>query len=115
MLPLLKRQGQRWKQKLHRQVLKQYQWMIRIQEKKAKIQDAVIAVLVCREEVFAIQRQPFLEAFPGYHSFPGGKVDEGESESVAQKVARAMCSAGEEYLTTVPVKVESQIAAEWTK
>ena len=27
-----------------------------------------------------------------------------------QTVERAMCAAGEEYLTTVPVKVESQIA-----
>jgi len=26
-----------------------------------------------------------------------------------------MCAAGEEYLQTVPVRVETQIAAEWTK
>ncbi len=43
------------------------------------------------------------------------EVDESESESIAQKVERAMCAAGEEFLTTVPVKVESQIASEWTK
>src|SRR6266851_9662203 len=43
------------------------------------------------------------------------EVDEGESKDVAQKVERAMCAAGEEYLTTVPVRVESQIASEWTK
>jgi DNA polymerase-1 len=43
------------------------------------------------------------------------EVDESESKDVAQKVERAMCAAGEEYLTTVPVKVESQIASEWTK
>jgi DNA polymerase-1 len=43
------------------------------------------------------------------------EVDEGESEDVAQKVERAMCAAGEEYVTTVPVRVESQIASEWTK
>ena len=43
------------------------------------------------------------------------EVDEGEAETVAAKVERAMCTAGEEYLTTVPVKVESQIACEWTK
>jgi len=34
---------------------------------------------------------------------------------IAEKVERAMCVAGEEYLQTVPVKVESQIACEWTK
>ena len=43
------------------------------------------------------------------------EVDEGESEAVAAKVDRAMCAAGEEYLHSVPVKVESQIACEWTK
>jgi DNA polymerase-1 len=43
------------------------------------------------------------------------EVDEGEAEQVAQTVERAMCAAGEEYLQTVPVKVESQIACEWTK
>ncbi len=43
------------------------------------------------------------------------EVDEGESKDVAQKVERAMCAAGEEYVTTVPVKVEWQIASEWAK
>src|SRR5947208_7335262 len=43
------------------------------------------------------------------------EVDEGESEEIARKVEGAMCSAGEEYLQTVPVKVETQIASEWTK
>jgi DNA polymerase-1 len=43
------------------------------------------------------------------------EVDEGESKEVAQKVEHAMCAAGEEYLTTVPVKVEWQIASEWAK
>jgi DNA polymerase I-like protein with 3'-5' exonuclease and polymerase domains len=43
------------------------------------------------------------------------EVDEDEAPAVAQTVERAMCAAGEEYLTTVPVKVESQIASEWTK
>ena len=43
------------------------------------------------------------------------EVDEDEAPAVAQTVERAMCAAGEEYLTTVPVRVESQIANEWTK
>ena len=43
------------------------------------------------------------------------EVDEDEAPAVAQTVERTMCAAGEEYLTTVPVKVESQIASEWTK
>ena len=43
------------------------------------------------------------------------EVDEAEATDVAAKVERAMCAAGEEYLQTVPVRVETQIAAEWTK
>ena len=43
------------------------------------------------------------------------EVDENEAEALAAKVERAMCAAGEEYLQNVPVKVESQIACEWTK
>jgi len=43
------------------------------------------------------------------------EVDENESQDIAAKVERAMCAAGEEYLHTVPVKVEHQIASEWAK
>ena len=43
------------------------------------------------------------------------EVDETEAEHIATKVERAMCAAGEEYLRTVPVKVETQIACEWAK
>ena len=43
------------------------------------------------------------------------EVDDREAEEVAKTVERAMCAAGEEYLQTVPVKVETQIAAEWSK
>ena len=43
------------------------------------------------------------------------EVDEVEARDIAQKVERAMCAAGEEYLQTVPVKVETQIACEWAK
>ncbi|HMG74851.1 MAG TPA: DNA polymerase [Pyrinomonadaceae bacterium] len=43
------------------------------------------------------------------------EVDESESEDVARKVEGAMVTAGEEYVQTVPVKVEFQIAREWAK
>jgi len=38
-----------------------------------------------------------------------------EAEAVAEKVERIMCAAGQEYLKTVPVKVETEIADEWVK
>ncbi len=43
------------------------------------------------------------------------EADAGEAEDVAQRVERAMCAAGEEYVKTVPVKVEIEIADEWVK
>jgi DNA polymerase-1 len=38
-----------------------------------------------------------------------------QANEVAAKVERVMCEAGEEYLKTVPVKVETEIATEWVK
>lgn len=38
-----------------------------------------------------------------------------EAEDVAQRVERAMRVAGEEYIKTVPIKVETEIACEWVK
>jgi DNA polymerase I len=43
------------------------------------------------------------------------EVDAGDAAEIAGKVERAMCVAGEEYLHTVPVKVETEIADEWVK
>ena len=43
------------------------------------------------------------------------EADGDEAEEVAAKVERVMCAAGEEYLKTVPVKVETEIADEWVK
>jgi DNA polymerase I-like protein with 3'-5' exonuclease and polymerase domains len=43
------------------------------------------------------------------------EADAGEAQDVAQKVERAMVAAGEEYLKSVPVKVETEIADEWVK
>lgn len=48
----------------------------------SKIIDAVSIVLTCRDEMFAIQRQFFLNAFPGYWAFPGGKVEKGDEAFV---------------------------------
>src|SRR2546423_2370467 len=43
------------------------------------------------------------------------EVDEAESQDIAMTVERTMCAAGEEYLHTVPVKVEHTTACEWAK
>jgi DNA polymerase I-like protein with 3'-5' exonuclease and polymerase domains len=43
------------------------------------------------------------------------EADSTEAEEIAAKVEKVMCAAGEEYLKTVPVKVETEIADEWVK
>jgi DNA polymerase-1 len=43
------------------------------------------------------------------------EADADEAQDVAEKVERLMCVAGQEYLRTVPVKVETEIADEWVK
>ena len=40
--------------------------------------EAVSAVFVQGERIYAVERQPYLHAFPGYHSFPGGKIEANE-------------------------------------
>ncbi|MDQ3687519.1 MAG: DNA polymerase [Acidobacteriota bacterium] len=43
------------------------------------------------------------------------EVDAGDAEAVAKTIEEAMCAAGEEYVTRVPIKVETEIADEWVK
>jgi glyoxylase-like metal-dependent hydrolase (beta-lactamase superfamily II)/8-oxo-dGTP pyrophosphatase MutT (NUDIX family) len=41
--------------------------------------DSVAAVFCHEGRIFAVRRQPYLDAFPGYDSFPGGKIDREDS------------------------------------
>ncbi|HEY0099361.1 MAG TPA: DNA polymerase [Pyrinomonadaceae bacterium] len=43
------------------------------------------------------------------------ECDGDECQEIARTVEEAMCAAGEEYVTRVPVKVETEIADEWVK
>ncbi|HYJ46786.1 MAG TPA: DNA polymerase [Pyrinomonadaceae bacterium] len=43
------------------------------------------------------------------------EADDADTEAVSGKVEDAMCTAGEEYIKKVPVKVETQVADEWVK
>ena len=43
------------------------------------------------------------------------ETDADEAQETAAKLEQVMCAAGEEYLKTVPVKVETEIADEWVK
>ena len=46
---------------------------------KTPIIHSVSAVFIFKEKIFAVQRQSYLKAFPGYHAFPGGKIELNES------------------------------------
>ncbi len=50
------------------------------------MRQAVTAVFTFKDKVFAIKRHNYLTAFPGYTSFPGGKVD--KDETIDQALAR---------------------------
>ena len=41
---------------------------------------AVAIIFQCNNKIFTIKRQNSLRVFPGYHSFPGGKVDKADSD-----------------------------------
>jgi len=43
------------------------------------------------------------------------EADANEAQSAADKLEKAMCAAGEEYISRVPVKVDVKIADEWAK
>lgn len=43
------------------------------------------------------------------------EADAAGVEEIARTVEEAMCAAGEEYVTRVPVKVETEVADEWVK
>jgi endoribonuclease LACTB2 len=65
----------------------------------SRIVDAVTAVLLHDGELLLVHRQNFLSAFPGYHAFPGGKVDAEDAQGAPlaprwadfdQRLARAL-------------------------
>src|SRR5688500_6508377 len=47
----------------------------------SRIVDAATAVIVHDGELLVTRRQPHLNAFPGFHVFPGGKVDKADPDT----------------------------------
>jgi ribonuclease/clavin/mitogillin len=43
--------------------------------------ESVSVIFIHEQQIFAVQRQSYLLAFPGYHAFPGGKIDADESSA----------------------------------
>jgi len=47
------------------------------------VRESVTAIIKCGAEVLLVKRSPALRDFPGYYSFPGGKVDDCDKNSDA--------------------------------
>ncbi|MFN8370870.1 MAG: MBL fold metallo-hydrolase [Bacteriovoracaceae bacterium] len=47
---------------------------------QSKIVNSVSAILQYNDEIYMVKRAPYLRAFPGFLSFPGGKKEEDESD-----------------------------------
>lgn len=46
------------------------------------MKDSVTALLCYQEKICVIERATHLNSFPGYHSFPGGKIDEEDEKTI---------------------------------
>jgi ribonuclease/clavin/mitogillin len=44
------------------------------------MRDSVAAVFTFNDQIYMAQRQAYLKAFPGYHAFPGGKIEKNEGK-----------------------------------
>lgn len=53
------------------------------------VHDAVTALLLHGRQLCLVQRHPALSAFPGYHAFPGGKVDPEDADEPVPHTAFA--------------------------
>ncbi len=49
--------------------------------RRAETVEAVSSVFFFQDQIFVVVRQNHLEAFPGYHAFPGGKIDSQDHSS----------------------------------
>ena len=69
--------------------------------------ESVSVLFIHEEQIFAVQRQSYLSAFPGYHAFPGGKIDKDESsvafetEFLCEHTARRMRALQREIIEEV--------------
>ena len=72
------------------------------------MREAVSCIFINEDQVFMAHRQNYLRAFPGYHAFPGGKVDKEDSieggfehplfKKYPHRLMKALCSEMKEEL-----------------
>jgi glyoxylase-like metal-dependent hydrolase (beta-lactamase superfamily II)/8-oxo-dGTP pyrophosphatase MutT (NUDIX family) len=69
-----------------------------------KLPEAVIVILSAQGKIFVIKRQNYLKAFPGYTTFPGGKVDREDYDRELKGL--------EEYKKTIPLHLLNALVRE---
>ena len=77
--------------------------------------ESVSVLFIHEEQIFAVQRQSYLFDFPGYHAFPGGKIDKDESsvafetEILCEHDARRMRALQREIIEELGYDLEAGI------
>lgn len=68
-----------------------------------------IAAVFCHEDrIFAIRRQSHLNIFPGYDSFPGGKID--EDDSTQQHPSKFLCDLEGQKMHALTREVKEELS-----
>ncbi len=71
---------------------------------------AVAAIFLYQDRVFTIKRQNSLRVFPGYHSFPGGKVD--AEDFLEQTPWEAVSNLEQAHLVALRREVEEEVGVD---
>jgi glyoxylase-like metal-dependent hydrolase (beta-lactamase superfamily II)/8-oxo-dGTP pyrophosphatase MutT (NUDIX family) len=72
-----------------------------------KIIDSVAAVFCHNDQVFSVRRQSYLNAFPGYDSFPGGKID--REDSTSQHCAPFLCDLAGQKMHALVREIQEEL------
>lgn len=73
-----------------------------------KVIDSVAAVFFHNDQILSVRRQSYLNAFPGYDSIPGGKIDREDSSN--QHSARFLCDLDGQEMHALVREIQEELA-----
>lgn len=85
------------------------------QLEKKKLKEAVIVILNAKDKVFIIKRQNYLKAFPGYTTFPGGKVDQEDYESELDGLTEYKDKIPQHILNALVREIKEEVSLDLTQ
>ena len=77
-----------------------------------KIVEAVSAVFCFQGQIFSVIRQNHLDAFPGYHAFPGGKIDD---QDLPSRIASSFPKLNPVHLSALCREMKEELSFELEK